>query len=191
MTAAVATGQRPRFRTILCGVDGTAAGLEAVRQAALLAGREARLTLLAIRWDDGDDAVSVESPYREATASSSPRDHRVRAGALRRLGEPVIGRPGARGITDAGGVRSWDNRCMTDRTLREHVDEFGSRLLRIGAASTTLRDLAAGIQDGHAPGALLDLLDTVDRDLLLTAHDLDALREHARREARSLSGARD
>jgi hypothetical protein len=78
---------------------------------------------------------------------------------------------------------------MTERTLREHVDEFGTRLLRIGAASTTLRDLATGIHDDRTPHALLELLEAVDRDLLLTAHDLDELREHARRELRSLSGA--
>jgi nucleotide-binding universal stress UspA family protein len=39
------------FRTVLCGVDGTPAGLEAVRQAALLARAGGRLQLLAVRWD--------------------------------------------------------------------------------------------------------------------------------------------
>jgi hypothetical protein len=103
----------------------------------------------------------------------------------------VIATAARRAITDATGFRFWDNRGMTERTLREHADEFGTRLLRIGAAASTLRDLAAGIHDGHAPHALLELLDAVDRDLLLTAHDLDELREHARREERSLSGAAD
>ena len=78
---------------------------------------------------------------------------------------------------------------MTERTLREHVDEFGTRLLRIGAASSTLRDLTAGVHDGHVPGALIELLDVIDRNLRLTAHDLDLLREHAERERRSFSGA--
>ena len=78
---------------------------------------------------------------------------------------------------------------MTERTLREHVDEFGTRLLRIGAAASTLRDLSTGIHDGHVPAALIDLLEVIDRDVLLTAHDLDVLRDHAERERRSLSGA--
>jgi hypothetical protein len=92
--------------------------------------------------------------------------------------------------TDVPEARAWENLRMSTPTLREHVDEFGRRLDRIGAAARSLRETTAGIHDGHA-GGLLDALEVIDRDLMLALHDLEELREHTSREIRSVSAAAD
>jgi nucleotide-binding universal stress UspA family protein len=48
-----AGGLQPRLRTVVCGVDGLAAGREAARQAAGLAGPHGRLELVAVTPEPG------------------------------------------------------------------------------------------------------------------------------------------
>lgn len=58
----------PLFPAIGCGVDGTRAGFEAVRQAALLARDGGVLRLLAVTWETGTRATAmVELGRRRAT----------------------------------------------------------------------------------------------------------------------------
>jgi nucleotide-binding universal stress UspA family protein len=52
-TAGPSVAQHPAFRSVVCGVDGTQAGLEAARQAGVLAGPAATLELIAITPDAG------------------------------------------------------------------------------------------------------------------------------------------
>jgi nucleotide-binding universal stress UspA family protein len=64
------TGDGPVFRSVACGVDGTRAGFEAARQAALLARGGAFLRLLAVTWETGTRASAmVELGRRRATAA--------------------------------------------------------------------------------------------------------------------------
>ena len=67
----------------------------------------------------------------------------------------------------------------TSFTLRESVDELGSRLARIGAAAVTLRNLTAEIRAGVAGFTLLRLADDLERDLARAAHQLELVRERA------------
>lgn len=48
-----------RFASICCGVDGTRAGFEAVRQAAVLAQPDHEIRLLAVTWETGSSADAM------------------------------------------------------------------------------------------------------------------------------------
>lgn len=67
----------------------------------------------------------------------------------------------------------------TSLTLRECVDELGTRLDRIGAAGITLRNLGAEIRADVPSATLLRLTDDLDRDLARAAHQLESVRERA------------
>lgn len=71
-------------------------------------------------------------------------------------------------------------------TLRESVDELDSRLARIGAAASTLRNLAPQIRHGIPPSTLLTLTETLERDLALASHQLDVVHDRAQLELSSL-----
>ena len=64
------TVQPAPFRSILCGVDGTAESLEAARQAGALAGSETRIQLLAVTNEWGGDAILPKEHAVEALAAS-------------------------------------------------------------------------------------------------------------------------
>ena len=95
----------------------------------------------------------------------------------------------SRPTTDAPADLLWDNTPMHETMLRDHLEQLLSRLDRVGAATTMLRELSRRLDEGHAPLALVDVLETLDRDLLLAAHDLDDTQRQAMRETESLSGA--
>ena len=59
------TPKRPVFASVLCGIDGSRASLEAARQAGVFA-QGASLRLLAITWEQGvgASAVAVLSRWR-------------------------------------------------------------------------------------------------------------------------------
>ena len=78
---------------------------------------------------------------------------------------------------------------MSDTTLRDQLEQLQSRLARVGAAATTLREVAYRLDHGRAAQGLVDVLETLDRDLLLAAHDLDVAQRLAMREREALSGA--
>ena len=78
---------------------------------------------------------------------------------------------------------------MSDGTLTDQLERLESRLARIGAAAITLREIGRRLDDGRTSPALIDVLGTLDRDLLLAAHDLDEAQRLAMREVESLSGA--
>lgn len=63
------------FRSILCGVDGSRIAAEAARQAAILAGGSARLTLLGVAWEEGcgPTARARIEPHRLAAALETAR----------------------------------------------------------------------------------------------------------------------
>lgn len=73
-------------------------------------------------------------------------------------------------------------------TLRESVEQLGNRLARIGAAATTLRNLAPEIRHGVPPSALLELTERLERDLALASSQLEIVHE---RTALELSSLRD
>jgi hypothetical protein len=70
----------------------------------------------------------------------------------------------------------------TSLTLRESVDELGSRLARIGAAAVTLRNLTAEMRAGIRPSTPLRLADDLERDLALAAHQRESVRERAQEQ---------
>ena len=72
------------------------------------------------------------------------------------------------------------------QTLREAVDELGTRLARIGAAASTLRSLAAEIRHGIPPATLLELTERLEKDLLLASQEVDAVHDRAARELESV-----
>jgi hypothetical protein len=74
----------------------------------------------------------------------------------------------------------------TTPTLRESVDDLGDRLMRIGAAASTLRHLSAQIRHGVPPSPLLTLLEVLERDITLASHQLDVVYERAAHELASL-----
>lgn len=76
--------------------------------------------------------------------------------------------------------------AQSDMTLRESVDELGTRLARIGAAATILRNLAPDIRHGVPPRALLSLTETLARDLMLASRELEAVHDRAMLELASL-----
>ena len=78
---------------------------------------------------------------------------------------------------------------MSDDALRGHIERLEWRVARIDAAAVTLREIASRLGDGGSPQAVVDALETLDRDLLLAAHDLDEAQRAAMRELASLSGA--
>jgi len=99
------------LRDVLCGVDGTRAAYEAVRQAASLAGRGGRLTLLAV-----------------VIPSGAARD---RAGAVARAKRSL---DYARRLAEERGVRAEvlvDERGPVAKVLLERAEEHG--LLALGA----------------------------------------------------------
>jgi nucleotide-binding universal stress UspA family protein len=63
------------FRSILCGVDGSRVAAEAARQAAILATRGDRLTLLGVGWEEGRgrSARGTIAPHRLAAALETAR----------------------------------------------------------------------------------------------------------------------
>jgi nucleotide-binding universal stress UspA family protein len=63
------------FPSILCGVDGSRIAAEAARQAAILAGRRARLTLLGVAWEEngGLNLRPTREPHRLAAALETAR----------------------------------------------------------------------------------------------------------------------
>ena len=65
-------------------------------------------------------------------------------------------------------------------TLRETVDELGRRLARIGAAASSLENVAADIRSSLPPGDLLPLFQQIERDLKLAERQLDVARERAK-----------
>jgi nucleotide-binding universal stress UspA family protein len=70
-TAGPSGAQRQAFRSVVCGVDGTRAGLEAVGQAAVLAGPAATLELIAITPDAGHPLfVPLPDAARHALADA-------------------------------------------------------------------------------------------------------------------------
>ena len=71
-------------------------------------------------------------------------------------------------------------------TLRESVDELGERLARIGAAASTLRNLAPQIRHGIPPSTLLTLTETLERDLALASHQVEVVHDRARLELSSV-----
>lgn len=71
-------------------------------------------------------------------------------------------------------------------TLRESVDQLGARLARVGAAASTLRNLAPEIRHGVPPAALVRLTEDLERDLALTASQLELVHERAVLELASL-----
>jgi nucleotide-binding universal stress UspA family protein len=65
-----AAGAPPPFRSILCGIDGGRADALIARQAALLAGREARLELVAVTWEIGT-GMSAQATLTRAHANNA------------------------------------------------------------------------------------------------------------------------
>ena len=65
-------------------------------------------------------------------------------------------------------------------TVRETVDELSRRLARIGAAASSLQNVAADTRPGVPPTDLLSLFDQIGRDLALASHQLDISRERAK-----------
>ena len=76
----------------------------------------------------------------------------------------------------------------TTPSLRESVDHLEDRLARIGAAASTLHNLSTQIQRGIPPTALITVIEVLERDLTLAAHQLDVVHERASLE---LSSVRD
>jgi hypothetical protein len=77
---------------------------------------------------------------------------------------------------------------MSTIALHEQVDELGSRLIAIGALATAVHGAADRTRDGQVSGGLVDLLDKVERELVVATHQLDLVRDHAALE-RSSPGA--
>jgi nucleotide-binding universal stress UspA family protein len=68
-----APSQAGVFRSIACGVDGTRAGFEAVRQAAILTPDGAVLRLLAVAWETGTEASAMVKLSRHRAAAALDR----------------------------------------------------------------------------------------------------------------------
>jgi len=77
---------------------------------------------------------------------------------------------------------------MSTTALHEQVDELGSRLAAIGALATAVHGTADRTRGGQVPDGLIDLLEKVERDLMLATHQLDLVRDHAALERSSLTG---
>lgn len=71
-------------------------------------------------------------------------------------------------------------------TLRESVDQLSDRLARVGAAASTLRNIAPQIRHGVPPSALVALTENLERDLALAANQLEIVHERAVLELTSL-----
>jgi hypothetical protein len=71
-------------------------------------------------------------------------------------------------------------------TLRECVEQLEARLARVGAAATTLHNLAPEIRHGIPPSALVKLTEQLERDLVLAANQLELVHERAVLELSSL-----
>jgi nucleotide-binding universal stress UspA family protein len=84
-------GGKSAFRAIVCAVDGSAAGMEAARQAAILAQPDADLLLVAVVDDDGGEAERALEDAAELPAQRS-------VAATTRL---IRGGNVARGLLDA------------------------------------------------------------------------------------------
>ena len=80
---------------------------------------------------------------------------------------------------------------MSITALHEQVDELGARLASIGSMAVAVHRLADETRRGQVPGALVDVLEEVERGLMLATHDLEIVRASAALERRSLSGAPD
>jgi nucleotide-binding universal stress UspA family protein len=116
-STALAVPALTRFRSILCGVDGSPAAAEAARQAAILSTAGARLRLLGVGWE--------EPQRRWARATSEP--HRLSA-ALE------TARLEARSLGVAPAVRLVESREAA-RVLLTHAAD--SDLLVLGAGGGT------------------------------------------------------
>lgn len=75
--------ERPAFATVLCGVDGSETANEAVRQAALLGGPGARITLLGVAYEAGAGLTerALLSPQRAREAVRRARPEAAPPGA--------------------------------------------------------------------------------------------------------------
>ena len=71
-------------------------------------------------------------------------------------------------------------------TLRESVEELEARLARVGAAATTLRNLAPQIRHGIPPSTLVTLTEQLERDLVLASNQLELVHDRAVLELSSL-----
>jgi hypothetical protein len=71
-------------------------------------------------------------------------------------------------------------------TLREETVDLTERLDRIAAATSTLRALIFEIRHGVPPEPMVPLLEALDRDLVLAAHELEEVRGRVARELASL-----
>jgi nucleotide-binding universal stress UspA family protein len=131
-------GGQAVLRDILCGVDGTRTAYEAVRQAASLAGKGGRLTLLAV-----------------VRPSGAARD---RAGALARAKRRLAH---ARGLAEKYGVRAEvliDERGPVAKVLLERAEAHGLLALGAPAMSRHAHLLIGGVatQAAHVlPASLL------------------------------------
>jgi hypothetical protein len=67
-------------------------------------------------------------------------------------------------------------------TVRETVDELSRRLARIGAAASSLQNVAADTRPGVPPTDLLPLFEQIGRDLTLASHQLEIAHERAKLE---------
>jgi nucleotide-binding universal stress UspA family protein len=138
MSRTVSTSTSPaappltRFRSILCGVDGSRAAAEAARQAAILSTAGARLTLLGVGWEEGHG--------RSARATIEP--HRL-AAALE------TARLEARALGIAPAVRLVESREATS-VLLTHATDYD--LLVLGASS---RRRATGVLAGTTATAAI------------------------------------
>jgi hypothetical protein len=63
-------------------------------------------------------------------------------------------------------------------TVRDAVDELSRRLARIGAAASSLQNVAADTRPGVPPTDLLPLFEQIGRDLALASRQLEIA--HAR-----------
>ena len=70
-------------------------------------------------------------------------------------------------------------------TLRETIEELEARLARIGAAASTLHNLAPQIRHGIPPSTLLRLTETLERDLALASHQVEVVHDRAQLELSS------
>jgi len=68
-----APSQAGVFQSIACGVDGTRAGFEATRQAAILTSESSVLRLLAVAWETGSEASPMVELSRHRAAAALDR----------------------------------------------------------------------------------------------------------------------
>ena len=65
-------------------------------------------------------------------------------------------------------------------TRREAVDALLMRLSRLHASAVTLQSTAGDIRGDGAPASLLNVLDGIERDLLLATREVQRVRDDCR-----------